>query len=161
MRMSRGLLLSLVGGALLAALLIAAGGCGMLGANVTREQAETTQAAVNKSLEAPAGVTASAEGDVNIIQGKEAVEAARVLRSENLNTTASESAWKKVKNPWTLAIIAGGLLALFLVVVYIARKTGADKAAKTALERINTALEHATDEKTMLALERAKSALQK
>ena len=137
-------------------LTVALSGCGFLGGNVSREQGETTRAAIGKELSAPAGVTATAQGDVNIAMGDDAVERSQVRRTETMDAASAESAFKETKNPWTLLLLAGGLLALFLVNAYIAHKTGMDKVAKQARKALSDAIERATDEKTISALREAK-----
>ena len=140
------------------------GGCmaGGLGSNVTREQQETARAALVRDWMAPSGVDAQSDaGNVTVNMGDDAVKAQLATHKTTLNSDAQEDFFGKNKNPFTLILMAAGILALFLVIVYVARKTGLDKAAKKARTAIDDALQRATTDKEMLELERAKSALDK
>ena len=140
--------------------LVLVGGCGVTG-NVNKKANETIQAGLNKTEEQPVGtvVTNTGDGTVTVSQGDEAIKPVATTTT-NVGLTGLGKFDYSLKNPFTLLIMAVGLLALFLVISYIAKKTGADKATKRALAAIDGALQRANSPDEQLELERAKSALQ-
>lgn len=157
-------------------LLVSLLGCGLTAPNKTEKLAEEASAVGQSEVEKPVGVNAhaAAGGTVEVNLGNEAV-AQKSKSSKHFRGNSDYSASAAIKNPFTLILLAIGMVSVWLAASYVVKRaTGrqlssitqamADKVASGLSkvdETIESALTDAETDKEKELLRRVQSSVNK